>query len=171
MVTHSSALAWRIQGTGKPGRLPSMGLHRVGQDWSNLAAAAAYIIGLPKRLHGKESTCQAGNGDSVPGSGKYPGERNDKPLLYSCLGYPRDRGACQATVYGVSKSQTWLKQVSSSSSSQDLWDILRDLLIFFPSGKENITVNIWFRLLISTFLYQNKANAFKFTNTLIQDLA
>ena len=32
MATHSSVLAWRIPGTGKPGRLPSMGLHRVGHD-------------------------------------------------------------------------------------------------------------------------------------------
>ena len=40
MATHSSDLAWRIPGTGKPGGLPSMGLHRVGHDWSDLAAAA-----------------------------------------------------------------------------------------------------------------------------------
>ena len=32
MATHSSVLAWRIQGTGEPGGLPSMGLHRVGHD-------------------------------------------------------------------------------------------------------------------------------------------
>ena len=38
MATHSSVLAWRIPGTGKPGGLPSMGLHRVGHDWSDLAA-------------------------------------------------------------------------------------------------------------------------------------
>ena len=41
MATHSSTLAWRIPGTGEPGGLPSMGSHRVGHDWSNLAAAAA----------------------------------------------------------------------------------------------------------------------------------
>ena len=41
MATHSSVLAWRISGTGKPGGLPSMGSHRVGHDWSDLAAAAA----------------------------------------------------------------------------------------------------------------------------------
>ena len=34
-------LAWRIPGTGEPGGLPSMGSHRVGHDWSDLAAAAA----------------------------------------------------------------------------------------------------------------------------------
>ena len=41
MATHSSVLAWRIPGTGEPGRLPSLGSHRVWHDWSDLAAAAA----------------------------------------------------------------------------------------------------------------------------------
>ena len=41
MVTHSRVLAWRIPGTGEPGGLPSVGSHKVGHDWSNLAAAAA----------------------------------------------------------------------------------------------------------------------------------
>ena len=41
MATHSGVLAWRIPGTGEPGGLPSMGSHRVGHDWSDLAAAAA----------------------------------------------------------------------------------------------------------------------------------
>ena len=40
LATHSSVLAWRIPGTGKTGGLPSMGSHRVGHDWSDLAAAA-----------------------------------------------------------------------------------------------------------------------------------
>ena len=40
MATHSSVLAWRIPGTGEPDGLPSMGSHRVGHDWSDLAAAA-----------------------------------------------------------------------------------------------------------------------------------
>ena len=40
MATHSSILAWRIPGTGKPGGLPSMGSHGIGHDWSDLAAAA-----------------------------------------------------------------------------------------------------------------------------------
>ena len=44
MATHSSVLAWRIPGTGKPGGPPSMESHRVGHDWSNLAAAAAATL-------------------------------------------------------------------------------------------------------------------------------
>ena len=41
MATHSSVLAWRIPGTGEPAGLQSVGLHRVGHNWSDLAAAAA----------------------------------------------------------------------------------------------------------------------------------
>ena len=41
MATHFCSLAWRIPGKEEPGGLPSMGSHRVGHNWSNLAAAAA----------------------------------------------------------------------------------------------------------------------------------
>ena len=41
LATHSSVLSWRIPGTAEPCGLPSMGLNRVGHDWSDLAAAAA----------------------------------------------------------------------------------------------------------------------------------
>ena len=44
MATHSSTLSWRIPGMAEPGGLPSMGLHRVGHDWSDLAAAGERII-------------------------------------------------------------------------------------------------------------------------------
>ena len=47
METHSSVLAWRIPGTGEPGGLLSMGLHRVGHDWSDLAA---YLFSFFKRF-------------------------------------------------------------------------------------------------------------------------
>ena len=43
MATHSSVLAWRIPGMGEPGGLPSMGSHRVGHDWIDLAAAVAAL--------------------------------------------------------------------------------------------------------------------------------
>ena len=44
MAAHSSVLAWRILGTEEPGGLPSMGSHRVGHNWNDLAAAAEYIM-------------------------------------------------------------------------------------------------------------------------------
>ena len=43
MATHSSVLAWRIPGTVEPGGLPSMGSHRVGHSWSDLAAVTSDI--------------------------------------------------------------------------------------------------------------------------------
>ena len=51
----------------------------------------------------------AGDAGSIPGLGRLPVRGNGNPLQYSCLENPRDRGAWQATVYGVTKSQTQLK--------------------------------------------------------------
>ena len=45
----------------------------------------------------------------IPELGRSPGEGNGNPLQYSCLGNPMDRGAWKATVYGVEKSQTRLR--------------------------------------------------------------
>ena len=50
MATHSSVLAWRIPGMGEPGRLPSVGSHRIEHDWSDLAAAAAAAAAFCKVL-------------------------------------------------------------------------------------------------------------------------
>ena len=80
MATHSSVLALRIPGMVEPGGLPSMGLHRVGHDWSDLAAAAV---------------CHLGEGSGTP-------------LQYSRLENPMDGGAWWAAVHGVAKSLTWL---------------------------------------------------------------
>ena len=54
----------------------------------------------------KNLTANAGDAGSVPGLGRSPGERNGNPLQYSCLGNPMGRGAWQATVHGVAKTQT-----------------------------------------------------------------
>ena len=75
MATHSSVLAWRIPGMGEPGGLLSLGSHRVGHNWSDLAVA-----------------------------GFWAGEENDTPLHYSCLENPMDGGAWKAAVHGVAKS-------------------------------------------------------------------
>ena len=64
-------------------------------------------VGLPWWLSGKESACNAGDAgltvESIPGSGRPPGDRNGSPLQYSCLGNPMDRGAWQATIHGATK--------------------------------------------------------------------
>ena len=80
MATHSSTLAWKAPWTEEPGRLQSMGLLRVGTT---------------ERLHFRFSL-------------SYIGEGNGTPLQYSCLEYPMDRGAWQATVCGVAKIRTQL---------------------------------------------------------------
>ena len=48
---------------------------------------------LPWWLSGKESKCQAGDADSIPGLRRLPGEGNGNPLQYSCRENPKDRGA------------------------------------------------------------------------------
>ena len=60
-------------------------------------------IGLLRWLSGKESTCQAGDAGSIPGSGRSPGGGNGNLLQYSCLENPMDRGPWWATVYRVIK--------------------------------------------------------------------
>ena len=109
MATHSSVLAWRIPGTGQPGGLLSMGSHRVGHDWSNLAAAVAvpcghsltsgilykaclyvFILNISDDLYklvkilncgrdGKESACNAEDLSSIPGLGRPPWRREWVP--------------------------------------------------------------------------------------------
>ena len=56
----------------------------------------------------KASACNAGDPGSIPGLGRSLGEGNGNPLQYDCLENPMDRGAWQATVYGVAKSWTQL---------------------------------------------------------------
>ena len=109
MATHSSVLAWRIPGTEEPGGLPSVGSHRVGHNWSDLAAAAAhYLVGYPGGAVIKNLSANAEDNGLSLGPGRYPGEGNSNPLQYSCLGNPVDRGAWLATAQGVAKSWMWL---------------------------------------------------------------
>ena len=118
MATHSSVLAWRIPGTGEPGGLLSMGLHRVGHDWSDLAAAYSKIFAhsksqrafhicssrsfmilsfmlntiiFPGDTSGNQSACNAGDTRNA-GSGSSPGGGNSNPLQYYCLENLMDRG-------------------------------------------------------------------------------
>ena len=81
--------------------------------------------GFPGGSDSKESACNAGDPGSIPGLGRSPGEENGHPLQYSCLENLMDRGAWWATVHGVTKSQTGLKQLS-----KHLGDILEDPDIF-----------------------------------------
>ena len=61
---------------------------------------------FPGGSDSKESACNAGDQGSIPGLVRSPGEGNGNPLQDPCLDNPMDRGAWQATVYGVTKSPT-----------------------------------------------------------------
>ena len=65
----------------------------------------------------------------IPGSGRFPGGGHGNPLQYSCLKNPTDRGVWQATVRGVTKSSTWLKELSMQAHTMHMSGFKR-------SGKE-----------------------------------
>ena len=58
---------------------------------------------MVKKKKKKKSTCIAGDEDSTPGSGRFPGGGNCNPVEYCCLGNPMDRGAWWAIVHGVAE--------------------------------------------------------------------
>ena len=72
----------------------------------------SFYLGMVKHTgfqHGvvvKNPPANAGDAGLIPVLGKSPGGGNGKPLQYSCLGNPLDRGAWWVTVHGVAKSQT-----------------------------------------------------------------
>ena len=74
----------------------------------------------PGGSDGKELACNAGDLDSVPGSGKPPGEGNGYPLQYSCLENSVGRGALWATVHGVTESDT-TEQLTQEAES---WTVI-----------------------------------------------
>ena len=65
-------------------------------------------MGFPSGSVVKKTACNTEDRDSVLGSGRSPGEGNAKPLQYSHLGNPMDKGAWLATVHRFAKSQTQL---------------------------------------------------------------
>ena len=106
MATHSSVLAWRLPGMGKPGGLLSMGSHRVGHDWSDLTAAVAAGGAVVKNLPANAGDRRDRRVQSLVGKSPAGGPGN--MLQYSWLENSMDRGAWQVTVQGVAKSQIWL---------------------------------------------------------------
>ena len=61
------------------------------------------LMGFPGGSVVKNLPANSGDVGSIPGSGKSPELGNGNPFQYSCLGNSMDRGALQATVYGVTK--------------------------------------------------------------------
>ena len=92
MAPHSSTFAWKIPWTEGPGGLQSMG---------------SLELDTTEQLHFHFSLSCIGEG-------------NGTPLQCSCLENPKDGGSWWAAVYGVTQSRTWLKRLSSSSSSRSM---------------------------------------------------
>ena len=67
----------------------------------------------------KNLPVNAGDADSIPGSGKPPGKRNGNLLQYACLGNPMDRGAWRATNYGVAKELDTTYQVNNNNDRME----------------------------------------------------
>ena len=91
MAPHSSTLAWKIPWAEEPGRLQSMGSLGVGHDW-------ATSLSLFTFMHWRRKW-------------------QPTPVFLPGDVHPRDGGAWWAAVHGVAQSRTWLKRLSSSSSS------------------------------------------------------
>ena len=77
---------------------------------------ATWMAGLPRWLSDSlESACNAEDVGSIPCSERSPGEGNSNSLQYSCLENSMERGAWQATVHGVAKSQTRLRDLTTTA--------------------------------------------------------
>ena len=118
MATHSSILAREIPWIEELEGGQSMGSQKSRTRWHDLATKQQHGVLTQGALVVKNPPSNAegvGDAGSIPGSGRSfsPGEENGNPLQYSCLENPMDRGAWQATVNRVAKSQTWLKQLST----------------------------------------------------------
>ena len=71
----------------------------------------------------KNSPASARDTGSIPGPGRSPGVGNGNSLKYSFMGYYMDGGAWQATVFGVTKSWTWLSDQAGTHNFSRAWDI------------------------------------------------
>ena len=108
MATHSNVLAWRIPGTGEPGGVPSMGLHRVGHDWSDLAAVAA----AEERLCGVLAACVCFWEDLQV---KYPVRFMSEPLASVCKVLNRNASSFWVPKPGCCEFHTFFMILASSS--------------------------------------------------------
>ena len=94
-------------------------------------------MGFPGSASGKELPANEGdirNLGSIPGSEICPGGGHGNPLQYSCLDNHIDRGAWEATVHRVTKSQTQLKQLSTHTNAYRYIHLKSDLSSLLPQA-------------------------------------
>ena len=113
--------------TGKRGVLQSTGSQRVRHNW---ATELIWCNSIPWWVRWWRICLQCRNVASIPWSGKPPGEGNGYPLHYSCLENSMDRGAWWAMAHRVSKSQTWLKWLSTHYKLHADFPLLRGLAVY-----------------------------------------
>ena len=77
----------------------------------------------------KDSACNAGDQDSIPGLGISPGKGNGNPLQYTCLGYSKYRGAWWATVHGVAELDTTKWYLLTTNIYWDAYPIVYKYII------------------------------------------
>ena len=100
MATHSSTLAWKIQWTEEPGRLQSV--------------ESDTLLYFPSGSDGKESTCNAGYPDLIPGLGRSSGEGNTRPsILVWRIPWTEEAGGLQPM--GVTKESDVTEHLSTST--------------------------------------------------------
>ena len=149
-ATHGSILSWRTPWTKESGGLQSTGSQRVRHHWVTNTWDSQLALTV------KNPPANAGDmrdTGSSPGSGRSPGGGHSNPLQYSCLEHPMDRGAWQATVHGVAKSRTWLKQLSRHTHIQILVYTHRDAQRIW--GKPPNQCNLQTFTLLQSHLHQN----------------
>ena len=137
MATHSSVLAWRIPGMAKPGGLPSMGSHRVGHDWSDLAAAEAPVSNVVSDL--SYTTCELLN-LWMRGSHSQCWEWKMCKTLGCCsvaksyltFCYPMDYSMPSFPVFTISQSLLKLVSIESVMPMVHLVHIRNSVNISFP---------------------------------------
>ena len=145
MATHSSVLTWRIPGMGKPGGLLSVGSHRVGHDWSDLAAAGGFsrragFRSCHRPTEASWEICVLNSwGNEKWGCGVWP------HLVGSCFSKGRKalERECGTEVGKINHVLQILQRVASGCLQSELWSIHNwiyheDKKFIFPSILCNI---------------------------------
>ena len=123
------------------------------------------VSGLPGGSDSKAYAYNAGDLASIPGSGRFLGEGNWYPFQYACLENPMDRGAWRATIQGVAKNQTQLRDYTFIFDLKELTACHLELMYLFVTVRclrfqiENVNEYICFNILhICTVMFIRLTN-------------